>query len=259
MPSGKQSKRMRRAIAAEPAGAARRLSPGVVAVATAAVVLLVVVLVVATGRHGRSDGGAVAEATALPGISEVQRMLRGIPQRENVLGRPAAPVTMVVYADLQCPYCRDFETEAMPGLVSRYVRPGKLKVELRTLAFVGPDSVKGRAAAIAAGRQNKLFELAQTLYLNQGTENTGWLSAETIRSAAAGIAGLDVVRLLRESRSTPVDAAARRLDAQAAADRVSGTPTILVGRTGTTLHHVALASPADGRSVAAAVQAALDS
>src|SRR5689334_10944822 len=112
MPSGKQSKRLRSAAAEAPASpVARRLSPRVLALLAAAVVLVVAAVVLATGRHGGGSGGAVAGP--LPGAPEVERLLHGIPQRENVLGRAAAPATMVVYVDLQCPYCRQFETEAM--------------------------------------------------------------------------------------------------------------------------------------------------
>ena len=62
-----------------------------------------------------------------------------------------------------------------------------MKVELRTLAFIGPDSARGRDALIAAGEQNKLFSFLQLLYTNQGTENTGWLDDDFVKAAAASI------------------------------------------------------------------------
>jgi protein-disulfide isomerase len=90
------------------------------------------------------------------------------PQHANVLGSPTAPVTLVEYADLQCPYCRDFELQTTPPLVRRYVRTGELKIVFRPLAFIGADSVRGRNAVIAAGLQGKLFDTVQLLYANQG-------------------------------------------------------------------------------------------
>jgi protein-disulfide isomerase len=194
---------------------------------------------------------------ALPGAGEVQRLLRGIPQHGNVLGSPSAPATMVEYIDLQCPYCQQFETGAMPTLISRYVRPGKLRLEARPIAFIGPDSQRGRAAAIAAGQQNRLFNFAQLLYLNQGHENTGWLSDDMVTSAAASIPGLDVPRLLADRNSAAIDDQARTFDAQAAADSVTATPTVLVGKRGTALRQVTLTSPTDVQALAAAIDAAL--
>jgi len=118
------------------------------------------------------------------------------------------------------------------------------------------DSQRGRAAALAAGSQNKLFNFMQLLYDNQGAENTGWLSDDLMKSAAASVPGLDVNRLLAERNSGKVDDRARAMDAQAGADGVHSTPTILVGKTGTAPKVVTLASPTDSAPVAAAIDAA---
>ena len=103
-------------------------------------------------------------------------------------------MTVIEYIDLQCPFCRQFETEAMPTILENYVRKGKAKVEARVIYIIGPDSQTGREAALAAAKQNKLFNFNQLLYDNQGTENTGWLDDDVIKSAAASIPGLDASR-----------------------------------------------------------------
>jgi protein-disulfide isomerase len=233
-----------------------------VLVATAAVVVLAAIAV--TLGVALSSGSSTAAVpargsltNALPGAADVQKLLLGIPQQANVLGSQSAPVTLVEYIDLQCPYCQQFETQAMPSLIGSYVRTGKVKIEARPIAFIGPDSQRGRLAAIAAGEQNKLFNFAQILYLNQGTENTGWLSAQMVASAAASIPGLDVSRLLAGSNSDAAKTQAGTYDQQAAKDSVQATPTILVGKSGGTLRPVALTSPTDSQSVASAINAAL--
>jgi protein-disulfide isomerase len=196
---------------------------------------------------------------ALPGAGDARRLLQGVPQRGNVLGSRSAPVTLVEYVDLQCPFCQQFETQAMPALIVRYVRTGKVKIEARPIAFIGADSQRGRVAAIAAGEQNKLFNFAQILFLNQGSENTGWLNDQMVTSAAASIPGLDVSRFLAGSNSDAVKAKAGAFDRQAVADKVRGTPTILVGKSGGALRPVALTSPSDEQPVASAINAALRS
>jgi len=268
MPSGKQSKRQRRADGATPPpvrrkGQQRRASRRVLLAAAAAIVLTAIAVTLGVAFTSGSSKAAVPArgslVNALPGAADVQQLLKGIPQRGNVLGSQSAPVTLVEYIDLQCPYCQQFETQAMPALIGNYVRTGRVKIEARPIAFIGPDSQGGRAAAIAAGQQNKLFNFTQALYLNQGAENSGWLSSQMISSAAASIPGLDVSRLLGDSNSDAVKAQAAAFDKQAAADNVQATPTILVGKSGGALRPVALKSPGDSQSVASAIDAALRS
>ena len=230
-------------------------------IASAVIVLAAIAVTLGVVLSSGSSKAAVPAhgslTNALPGAADVQQLLRGIPQHGNVLGSGSAPVTLVEYVDLQCPYCQQFETQAMPSLIANYVRTGKVKIEARPLAFIGPDSQTGRAAALAAGEQNKLFNFAQILYLNQGTENTGWLNDQMIVSAGASIPGLDVSRLLADSKSNVVKAQAGTYDQQAAENSVQATPTILVGKSVGPLRPVTLTSPTDGQSVASAISAAL--
>jgi protein-disulfide isomerase len=186
----------------------------------------------------------------------VNTEFRGIAQSGNALGSPKAPVTIVEYIDLQCPYCRELETQAMPEIVSRYVRTGKAKLVARVVSFIGPDSQRGRLAAVAAGEQGKMFNFMQLAYGNQGVENSGWLDDDFVQAAAASIPGVDVPKLVADSGTSRVERRAAGFDAAARADRVVGTPTLLVGRTGRAPTRVLLRSPTDVQSIAAAIDAA---
>jgi protein-disulfide isomerase len=199
----------------------------------ALIVLAIVLGFVFTGGSSSSNTPARGSlAGGLPGAADAQRLFRGIPQHGNVLGSPNAPVTVVEYVDLQCPFCQEFETKAMPTLLSRYVRPGKVKIEARPIAFIGPDSERGRAGALAAGEQNRLFNYMQLLYLNQGTENTGWLDDAMATGAAASIPGLDVHAWSSARGSSAVTDQESQFDNEGEADNVTETPTVLVGKTG---------------------------
>ena len=241
----------------------RRASPRVLigaAVLIVAVAAAVALAFALTGGSSTTTTTAPARGSlenALPGAAEANRLLKGIPQRGNVLGRAEAPATLVEYVDLQCPYCQQFETQAMPTLIERYVRTGKAKLELRPVAFIGPDSQRGRNAAIAAGQQNKLFNFVHVLYLNQGAENTGWLGDDMITAVAASVPGMDVHRLLDDRNSAATADEARSFDQQAADDHLKGTPKILVGERGQTPQEVQLTSPTDVQSVADALDRAL--
>ena len=82
--------------------------------------------------------------------------------------------------------------------------------------------------ALAAGRQDKLWNLAEAFYRNQGAENSGWLTEDLVRRLAAEIPGLDVDRLISDAQRPDVVAQASGAAAKASAVGVEGTPTLLV-------------------------------
>jgi protein-disulfide isomerase len=261
MTSGKKARKQRRTPAPPPVrsrGGGRRASPKVLAAAAAVIALAAVAAALAFALTGGSSSNpsTTSSSSTLPDAGSAISLFKGIPQHGNVLGKPSAPVTMVEYIDLQCPVCQSFETEVMPTIVPRFVRSGKVQVIARPIAFIGPDSVRGRLAALAAARQNRFFDFSQLLYDNQGTENTGWLDDNFVNAAFASIPGLNVAAAEKARKQTAIADEADRYDTQADADHVKGTPTVLVGKTGGELTEVV--SP-DVANLTAAIQAALKS
>ena len=95
---------------------------------------------------------------------EIAALLAGIPQSANALGQPAAPLTLAYFADLQCPYCRDFSLDVLPSIVERWVAAGKLRIEYRALQTATHDPevfVAQQVAALAAGTQAKAWDLSR--------------------------------------------------------------------------------------------------
>jgi protein-disulfide isomerase len=219
----------------------------------AGLAVAIVLGVVFTGGGGSSS----ASVTTLPDASVIEQQFAGIPQQGNVLGKATAKATMVEYIDLQCPVCRSFETDVMPTIFDRYVRTGKLKVEARPVAIIGPDSELGRRAMIAAERQNRAFNFAQLLYFNQGPENGGWLDDSMVASAAKSIPGVNVKALQDAMNGSSVAAEAQTYDQQAQADGLSGTPLVLVGKTGGKLTAVTPGLEPDVTAMTAAIDRAL--
>jgi protein-disulfide isomerase len=233
MTSGKQARRQRQQAARPPVRSTegRRASPKVLGIALAIVIAIALAVVLAVVFTGGSSGNSSVTGSTLPDSDVIAQQLGGIPQQGNVLGKASAPVTMVEYIDLQCPVCRQFETEVMPTLIQRYVRPGKVKVEVRPIAFIGPDSERGRRAMIAAEPEGKAFNFSQILYFNQGAENSGWLDDSMIADAAVSV-GLDPQTILDNMNSQAVADRTGVYDQQSRTDAVSGTPTIGIGKTG---------------------------
>jgi protein-disulfide isomerase len=201
------------------------------AVLAIAVAVVVVLVAVSSSGGGKTAGPSSASSSApVAGARASSALLAGIPQNGLVLGRANAPVRVVEFADLQCPFCRDYALGVMPGLVQKYVRTGKARMEFNTLAFIGPDSVRMGRLAEAAAAQNKLWNVVDLAYHNQGAENSGYATDAFLRRIAAAVPGLDVARAMAARPSPAVTAQLKAAAANATTHGVNQTPTFLVGR-----------------------------
>ncbi len=189
------------------------------------------------------SGGSKNVATTPTDVDADVSAVIGIPQHGLVLGNPLAKVTLTEYIDSSCPICKDYVLTTFPGISQAYVQTGKVKIEARVLAFVGPSSGRGRQLLLAAAKQNKAFQLAELVYHNQGDETTDWLTDAVARTFAARISGLDVQRLFTDADSASVQAEAARMDAEADSDHVGGTPTFVLTTPDGTRHLLGSGSP----------------
>jgi len=218
----------------------------------AAVVVVILVAVSSSGGGSTASTSSSASSSAVAGTQASRSLLNGIPQKGLTLGNANAPVRVLEFADLQCPFCRDYTTGVMPGLVQKYVRTGKVRMEFHALAFIGPDSVRAARVAEAAAQQNKLWNVADLAYHNQGAENSGWATDGKLRSIAAAVPGLDVKHVFAARNSAAVTAQLKAASDLATRSGVNETPTFLVGR-GSSLKAV------DAAGLPAAIKAAVGS
>jgi protein-disulfide isomerase len=186
-------------------------------------------------------GLAIAAATALVAVALLGRGdssapptetpvvdLAGIPQDGRLLGAAGADVTLIEWADPQCPACRVYTDEFFPAVVDEYVRPGTVNTEFRGFPFIGGDSVDGYRYLLAAGEQDRLWNLQEALYRHQGGENDGWITDDLIRELAADIEGLDVEQLFSDAEREDIVAEAEGAASAAQAAGILGTPTLQI-------------------------------
>lgn len=167
-------------------------------------------------------------------------MFAGLPQQGTSVGKPDAPVTLVEFADLKCPVCRDFDVNSLPTIVDRFVKTGKLRLEIKLLHFVGEqinpgDSEAAARFAVAAGSQGKQWNFAELFYFNQQDESTRYATDEYLKWLASAIPGLDAEKALKQGKG---DAVTKKLDEynkEFTKNGFSGTPSFLIGKTGGTL------------------------
>jgi protein-disulfide isomerase len=183
-----------------------------------------------------SQGGAEDDEPAAPAQSgapeQAQDVLEGIPQDGVFLGDPDAPATLIEFADLQCPFCAEFATGQLPDVIDQYVRTGDLRLELRLLAFLGPDSERARQIANAATLQNRLWDFTELFFANQGPENSGYATDAFLLRLARQTPGLDVERLAEDYASPRADALSRQAERLERRLGVQGTPSFYLSRGG---------------------------
>ena len=190
-----------------------------------AAAVIVALIVISQSAAGSSSSSPPANVT---GVAQVDTELKGIPQSGQVLGDSAAPVSVVEYGDPQCSSCKFFSQNVSPALISSEVRPGNVKYEFQPFLIIGPDSKPAMRAALAAGEQNRLWQFMQLFYLNQGGENSGYVTDSFLTSIAKG-AGVPNIDKWNESRnSSKWDATIQQGSSQADSFGFSGTPSIVV-------------------------------
>ena len=138
-------------------------------------------------------------------------------------------MTLLQYEDLQCPICKQYTEDAFPTIVEEYVKPGKVKIDFRGLSFIGPDSTKALRVALAAGNQNKLWDVVEAFYANQGVENTGWVTDEKIDEILAQVPGLDADKVLADAKTAAITAKVDKLTQEGQDRKVQGTPWFFIG------------------------------
>ena len=100
-------------------------------------------------------------------LAEVTSLLRGIPEEHERLGDPDAPVTLVMFGDLECPACRYTSYFTLPTIIKEFVRPGKPKIEYQSFqsATIEPAVFQEQqVAALAAGEQDKMWYFVELFY-----------------------------------------------------------------------------------------------
>lgn len=204
-------------------GASRGI-PRVAIIATVVAALVLVGVLVAISATGGKDSTGSGKLT---GVDEAKALFAGLPQQGDRVGAANAPVEIVEYADLQCPFCAEAAKRTVPTLVTDFVKPGTAKLTLRPLAFIGADSDRGALAVAAAGSQGQMWTYVEVLYRNQGRENSGWLTDKVAREAATAL-GLDIARFDSDRRGSGARSLLDTAAAAAQAAGVNSTPTFVV-------------------------------
>ena len=171
------------------------------------------------------QGGRAAQRPGKPTTASIS--VKG----RHTLGAEDAPVTVVEFADYQCPFCLRFTKTTFPLLKQKYIDTGKVRwVALNLPLPFHKDARKAAQAAHCAGEQDRFWEMRDVLFRNPQR-----LNAENLPAHAAALSlDMDAFNACLQSDRHLAEIDQDAKDANAV--RLTGTPSFIIGKsTGDTI------------------------
>jgi len=137
-----------------------------------------------------------------------------------ILGPEAAPVTIVVYTDFECPYCAK-SIPLLKQVMEKY--SDNVKMAFKSFPLASHRNARNAAlTALAADRQGKFWELHDLLFANYNS-----LNPKKIDDLATQT-GLDMEQLKKDRADPQLAAEITANTNEGTAVGVRGTPTIFI-------------------------------
>lgn len=170
---------------------------------------------IAPSPDGNQVYVSVGEELRLIAVDFVHQLdLTDVPSR----GPAAAPVTLAVFSDFQCPYCARL-VPLLEQVLARY--PTQVKLVFKNFPLRNHDQARPAAlAALAAGEQGKFWEVHDLLFRNYSSLN------EAKFTELAQQAGLDPARFAADRARPELAARVDRDLREGARVGVRGTPSL---------------------------------
>jgi protein-disulfide isomerase len=137
------------------------------------------------------------------------------------IGNPHGDVSVVEFYDVRCPYCR----QARPLMEALTRQDPKVRVIFKDIPILGPASVVGARALLAAERQGGYAKMQEALMSESAPATEASIRADATRL------GMNPDRLVRDMSSPAVTQKLSENAALAQSLGISGTPAFVIGNT----------------------------
>ena len=165
--------------------------------------------------------------TADQSAAQQSLMVSLIPKVRHFIGDPNAPVTIIEFADFQCPFCGRFFAQTKPQIDEAYIQSGKVRLGYWNFAFLGDESTWAAESAECAADQDKFWEYHDKLYASQSGENQGAFNKDNLKKFAEEL-GLDTKSFNECLDSGKYTSLIQEDTSTSSALGVQSTPTFLV-------------------------------
>ena len=185
-------------------------------------------------QTGAPQTGAAATPAAAPGstapgnaaTAQANPAMPALHPDDMVLGSPDAKVTIIEYASLTCPHCRDFQRDTLPKIKAEFIDSGKAKLVFRDFPF---DQASLSAAMLArCSGKERFFGFIDALYSTQDawTREADWKAALARLAKLGGMSQADFDKCMAD-KSVEESVLGRRLEAVNKYG-VDSTPTFFI-------------------------------
>ena len=128
----------------------------------------------------------------------LKKLFTPVSVNASALGDEQAKITIVEFADYQCPFCAKFHKETKDSIIQNFVDTGKVKFLFKDLIVNDRPNDKAStlaaAASYCAAEQGKYWEYNNELYKNSQGENTGWVTKDNLKQFANNIRVPDLMK-----------------------------------------------------------------
>jgi protein-disulfide isomerase len=171
-----------------------------------------------------------------------------------VKGDPKAPVTIIEYTDMQCPFCSRHAQNTFSQIENEYIKSGKVRYVVKDfpLESLHPNSFLAAQANHCAAEQNRAWDMHDRLFANQQK-----LAKEDLAGYADAM-GLDTTKFKTCLDSGRYAAAVRKDMAEGQSAGVMGTPMFFLGNADGTSYQMKPASMLNGAVAFSAFRTAID-
>lgn len=176
------------------------------------------------GESSADGTGSGAGEAAAPAGFETRD-----PADPMAIGDVDAPVVLVEWTDMRCPYCAVFNQETLPTIVDEYVESGQVRIEVRDVAFFGEESETASVAARAAGEQGKFIEYLDAVYAAAPAEGHPDLPVGQLIGFAKEVGVPDIAKFKADLADPALRAAVQQSTSTAQQLGVTGVPFFAVG------------------------------
>ena len=186
-------------------------------------------------KQASAAPAAQASAPAQPSQDQAAiETMRKLPHRRQgdplALGKVDAPVVMVEWSDLRCPFCSVWSRDTLPQL-KPYIDSGSLRIEHRDLVLFGDQSQLAAQAARAAANQGRFWEFDQAVHAVAPTSGHPDISKADLVAFARKAGVPDIARFTTDMTSAAAVKAVNADTTEARGLGISGTPFFVINTT----------------------------